>query len=115
MYLLADIYDWNASTFERSLDLRGTGSLGLPSTANVDGYDRVDATHFYLSFSATTTSVPGLGSVQDEDVLYYDAGAWSVWFDTTNAMSASSSRAACSISAVRTTPRAPLRSGPRLF
>ena len=35
----------------------------------MDGFDRVDATHFYLSFSADTT-VPGLGAVQDEDVVF---------------------------------------------
>ncbi len=79
----ADIYSRSNKEFARLLDASGTGSLGLPSAANVDGYDRVDATHFYLSFSGTTTKVPGLGSVQDEDVVYYDNGTWSVWFDGT--------------------------------
>ena len=43
---------------------------------------RVDATHFYLSFGGDT-SLPGLGAVQDEDVVYYNGGTWSVYFDGT--------------------------------
>ncbi len=79
----ADIYFWNGATFSRFIDASGTGSLlNLPAGANVDGYDRVDDTHFYLSFS-TDTTVPGLGAVQDEDVVYYNAGTWSVFFDGT--------------------------------
>jgi hypothetical protein len=27
--------------------------------------------------------VPGIGTVQDEDVVYYNAGTWSVYFDGT--------------------------------
>ena len=49
----------------------------------MDGFVRVDATHFYLSFSAATTTVPGVGTVQDEDVVYHNAGTWSVYFDGT--------------------------------
>jgi hypothetical protein len=79
----ADIYRWNgASTYTRVIDASGTGSLGLPNSANVDGFVRVDATHFYLSFNADTT-VPVLGAVQDEDVIFYNAGVWSVYFDST--------------------------------
>ncbi len=79
----ADIYATNGTTYTREIDASGTGSLGLPSGANVDGFVRVDATHFYASFSATNTSVPGLGNVQDEDVVYYNNGVWSVYFDGT--------------------------------
>ncbi len=56
-------------------------STGRP--ANVDGLVWVDATHLYLSYTADTT-VPGLGAVQDEDVVYYNAGTWSVYFDGTS-------------------------------
>ena len=42
----------------------------------------IDATHFYLSFDGNT-SLTGLGNVQDEDVVYYNAGVWSVFFDGT--------------------------------
>ncbi len=75
----ADIYLWSGSAFSRFIDV---STLGIPTGANVDGYDRVDNTHFYVSFSADTT-VPGLGAVQDEDVLYYNAGTWSVFFNGT--------------------------------
>jgi hypothetical protein len=78
----ADVYHWDGNAFSRVFDAAGTGSAGLAGSANIDGYDRVDATHFYVSFSSDTT-VPGLGTVQDEDVVYYDGSAWSVWFDGT--------------------------------
>ncbi len=75
----ADIYRWNGgSSYTRMFD---ASALGW-STANVDGFVWVDATHFYMSYSADTT-VPGLGAVQDEDVVYYNAGTWSVYFDGT--------------------------------
>jgi len=78
----ADIYNWDGSTYSRVFD----GSAdGLPGGANIDGYARVDAAHFYVSFSANKTNVPGLGNVQDEDVIYYNDGAWSVFFDGTAA------------------------------
>jgi hypothetical protein len=75
----ADIYTWNGSAYSRVFD---ASVAGLAGNANMDGYDRVDATHFYMSFSADTT-VPGLGTVQDEDVIYYNNGTWSVYFDGT--------------------------------
>jgi hypothetical protein len=76
----AHIYSWNGSAYSLAFD---AALGGLPNVANVDGYDRIDDTHFYLSFSAGTTSVPGLGSVEDEDVVYYDNGVWSLYFDGT--------------------------------
>ena len=76
----ADIYAWNGASFSRVLD---ASVVGLPAGANVDGYVRIDGTHFLLSFSGATTAVPVIGNVQDEDVVYYNAGAWSVYFDGT--------------------------------
>jgi len=76
----ADIYSWNGAAYTRQFD---ASVAGLPAGANVDGYDRIDDTHAYLSFAATTTTVPGLGNVQDEDVVYYNNGTWSVYFDGT--------------------------------
>ncbi|MCI4657998.1 S8 family serine peptidase [Cryobacterium zhongshanensis] len=78
----ADVYSWNGTVFSRVIDA-SAAPYGLPAAANVDGFVRVDATHFYLSFSADTTTVPVLGAVQDEDVVYYNAGTWSVYFDGT--------------------------------
>jgi hypothetical protein len=76
----ADIYSWDGTSYARVWD---ASANGLPAGANVDGFVRVDATHFYLSFSGTNTAVPGLGNVQDEDVVYYNNGTWSVYFDGT--------------------------------
>ncbi len=78
----ADIYSWSGSAFARAIVVTAA-PYNLPLSANVDGYSRVDATHFFLSFSGATTAVPGLGNVQDEDVVYYDNGVWSVYFDGT--------------------------------
>jgi hypothetical protein len=76
----SDIYRWNGgSSYTRVFDATANG---IPAAANVDGYDRVDPNHLYLSFAADTT-VTGLGPVQDEDVVYSDTGSWSVYFDGT--------------------------------
>ena len=75
----ADIYSWDGTSFARMFD---ASAAGLLANANVDGVVVVDATHFYLSF-AVDTGLPGFGNVQDEDVVYYNAGVWSVYFDGT--------------------------------
>jgi len=79
----ADIYLWDGSAFSRATDVTGITNP-VPAGANVDGFDRIDATHFYMSFSGNVT-LPGLGTVQDEDVVFYNAGTWSVYFDGTPA------------------------------
>lgn len=75
----ADVYLWNGAAFSRALDVT---TKGVPGGANVDGLSVVDATHLFVSFGADTT-VTGPGAVQDEDILYYNNGTWSVWFDGT--------------------------------
>lgn len=75
----ADIYRWNGRRYARVFD---ASAHGVPGAANVDGYDQVDPQHFYLSFEATTR-VRGLGKVQDEDVVSWSAGGYSVYFDGT--------------------------------
>lgn len=81
----ADIYRWDGpGAFTRVVDASGTGSLlGLASGANVDGLVWVDVAHFYLSFENTSTTLPVLGAAEDEDVVFYDTGAWSTYFDGT--------------------------------
>jgi hypothetical protein len=75
----ADIYRWNGgSSYTRVFD---ASALGWSSN-NVDGFVYVDATHFYLSYSADST-VPVLGAVQDEDIVFYNNGVWSVYLDGT--------------------------------
>ena len=78
----ADIYTWDGSAFSRALDAT---SIGLPGGANVDGLNWIDANNFYLSFNATSTTVSGLGVVEDEDIVQYSSGVWSVYFDGTAA------------------------------
>jgi FtsP/CotA-like multicopper oxidase with cupredoxin domain len=83
----ADIYRWNPGQtprYTRVIDASGAGSIGLPSSANVDGFVWRSTTDWYMSFAGTTTTVTGLGSVQDEDVVERNAGVWSVYFDGTS-------------------------------
>lgn len=75
----ADVYGWTGSGFTRILD---ASEVGLAAGADVDGLLVVDADTAYLSFAGNAgTNVPGVGSVQDEDVVLYDAGVWSLVFD----------------------------------
>ncbi|HEU5038852.1 MAG TPA: S8 family serine peptidase [Nocardioides sp.] len=78
----ADVYAWDGGSFTRVWD---ASTRGVPSSANVDGLDLTDATHFALSFSTSTVSLPGLGTTQDEDVVTYADGIWSTYFDGTAA------------------------------
>ena len=77
----ADIYAWDGTSFTRVFD----GSVaGLAGGADIDALQVVDGDTFYMSFAANGgTTVPGLGAlaVQDEDVVLYDAGVWSLYFD----------------------------------
>ncbi|MDO8361410.1 MAG: Ig-like domain-containing protein, partial [Actinomycetota bacterium] len=75
----SDIYQANGATFSRQVDL---STLGVPTSANVDGLKRVSNTDFYVSFADNTT-ITGFGTVQDEDIVRYNAGVWSVYFDGT--------------------------------
>ncbi|WP_353509013.1 SdrD B-like domain-containing protein [Intrasporangium sp.] len=75
----ADIYRWDGTAYSRSINAT---TIGIPASANVDGYSQVDATHFYLSFSDATV-LPGLGTVQDEDVVYRNGTTWQLYFDGT--------------------------------
>jgi len=79
----ADIFAWNGTGFSRVFD---GSAAGLPvsgaGNANIDALLVVDNDTFYMSFTANGgTTVPTLGSVQDEDIIKYDAGAWSMYFD----------------------------------
>jgi hypothetical protein len=76
----ADVYAWNGKRIRRVWD---ASAHRVPRRAAVDGYTRIDARHFYLSFRTANVRLPGLGTVQDEDVVYYDDGTWSVAFDGT--------------------------------
>lgn len=76
----ADIYAWSGTAYARLFD--GSGA-GLAAAANIDALKVVDYDTFYMSFAADApgTAVPGLGMVQDEDIVKYDAGTWSMFMD----------------------------------
>ncbi len=76
----ADIYGWNGASFSRSIDVTAT-PYSLPNSVNVDGFSRVDATHFYLSFTGPVI-LPGITpQVEREDVVFWNNGAWQLFFD----------------------------------
>ncbi|MCP5008534.1 MAG: hypothetical protein GY942_01000, partial [Aestuariibacter sp.] len=76
----ADIYSWDGTTYDRIFD--GNVDGGLPGNADIDALHVVDEDTFYISFRRNGgTTVPTLGIVDDEDVVLYDAGAWSLYFD----------------------------------
>jgi hypothetical protein len=76
----ADIYAWDGGTgFSRVFD---GSAAGLPGNADIDSLLVVDSDTFYMSFSRNQgTTVPTLGTIQDEDIVKYDAGTWSLLFD----------------------------------
>lgn len=65
----ADIYLWDGATFSRVFD---ASAAGLAGGTNVNGLTRVGPDRFYLSFWNSSTAVPGVGTVQDEDVVEYE-------------------------------------------
>ncbi len=75
----ADIYSWSGTAMSRNIDMTAA-PYGVPGSANVDGFSRVDASHFYLSFTGSV-SLSGLGTVRDEDVVYWNGSGWQMYFD----------------------------------
>ncbi|MDG2384743.1 MAG: peroxidase family protein [Pirellulaceae bacterium] len=73
----SDVYSWSGSSFARVLDAT---EIGLPKATDLDGLTRIAPEHFFFSFNVPT-SVPTLGRVEDKDVIEYNAGVWSVFFD----------------------------------
>ncbi len=81
----ADVYSWDGSSFSRIFDARVAGNPGginLPGNADIDGLVVADSDTIYMSFSRNAgVNVPGVGIVDDEDIVLYDAGVWSLYFD----------------------------------
>ncbi len=79
----ADIYEWDGTAFTRAIDARSPRTpYDIRGRTDVDGFAQVDAARFYMSFNADT-KLPGIGKVQDEDVVYWNGSKWSVFFDGT--------------------------------
>lgn len=76
----AHLYRHTGLGFER---VAAASGLALPDSADIDGLSVVDSDSFYVSFNNESLEIPGFATVQDEDVLLYDAGAWHQWFDGT--------------------------------
>ncbi|MEZ4659063.1 MAG: multicopper oxidase family protein [Caldilineaceae bacterium] len=77
----ADIYHWDGNAFSRTVDATAITNR-MPGNANVDGLVFVSPAQFYVSFARSGgTSVPGVGTVQDEDIVFYNGGNWSMFFD----------------------------------
>ncbi len=79
----ADLYTVDAGdVFSRLYDAVTVTDLGLPNGADIDGIS-VNGTAIYASFAASSTNVPGVGNVPDEDVVVYDTvgGTWGTYFD----------------------------------
>ena len=77
----AHVYHWDGNALSASLRRH---AAGLPASADVDAYARVDRRHFFVSFRQARVRLPGLGTVQDEDVAYFDDGVWRLFFDGTS-------------------------------
>jgi hypothetical protein len=77
----SDIYSWGGSGLSRALDM-SVAPYRVPATANIDGYSRGSGTTFYASFT-NAVNLPGLpvNGVQDEDVVFWNGSAWSLYFD----------------------------------
>ncbi len=75
----SDVYSWSGTAMSRTLDL-SAAPYGVPASADVNGFSRVDADRFYVTFTGTV-ALPGLGNVQNRDVAYWDGTAWRLFFD----------------------------------
>jgi len=73
----ADIYLWNGAAFGRVFDAT---DAGLGGGANIDALVAVDSDTFYMSFTGNL-NLPGVGTVQNRDVVRYTGGAWTLFFD----------------------------------
>ncbi|MEZ4621612.1 MAG: hypothetical protein R2867_39770 [Caldilineaceae bacterium] len=82
----ADIYAWDGTNFSRIFD---ASVAGLPNSADIDALYVVNSETFYLSFSGNMRMAFGdegeVGSIQDEDVVLYQAGIWTIFFNGTDA------------------------------
>ena len=78
----AHAYAWTGSGYALTVD--ALVDMGLDASADLDGLTMVAPDHFYASFTTNTTVVPdGVGTVEDQDIVEYNAGTWSMFYDAT--------------------------------
>ena len=75
----ADIYAYyNNGTYARVFDASTTG---VPAGANVDAFIFNGPSDVYLSFNNNGgITLPGVGTVQDEDIVRWNGTSWSMFF-----------------------------------
>ena len=74
----ADIYAWDGAAYWCIFD---ASKAGLPDNARINAMVVEDQNTFYLGFSPALT-LPGIpANVTSEDIVRYDAGNWSMFFD----------------------------------
>ena len=76
----ADIYSWDGNSFSRVFD---ASANGLSDFATIDGLSVVSPNQFYITLRVNQ-NIPDVGFIQDEDVVFYDNGVWSMYFDGTD-------------------------------
>ncbi len=76
----SDIYNWDGAAHSRAIDM-STAPRSVATGANLDGYDRVTPTTFYASFTGNVTLTGITGTVQDDDVVFFNGSTWVMYFD----------------------------------
>lgn len=76
----ADIYTWSNFSYSNTKD---ASAYGIPNNADVDGLHIIGEKNFLVSFLSSNTSIPTIGSVQDEDIIQINNGVFSVFFNAT--------------------------------
>ena len=74
-----DVVSWDPATGLFAMVFDGS-TAGVPAGAQVDGVSLDAAGDLVLSFDVTT-ALPGVGAVDDEDVVTFSAGSFSMLFD----------------------------------
>ena len=77
----ADIYRWDGTAYSRAIDARRRAvqlsRCGRTWTVSPASTPRTSTCR------SPAPPLPGLGAVADEDVVYFDNGTWTRWFDGT--------------------------------
>ena len=75
----SDIYSFAAGAYSRARS--GVADFRLPAGANIDALSWDGSSTLYLSFANTSLTIPGLGTVLDEQVVRHQDGTWSLFFN----------------------------------
>ena len=74
-----DIVEYNRATGTFVLNLDGS-AIGVPAGAHIDALSLNGASEPQLSFS-TAVTLPGVGAVEDEDVVVFSGGTFAMVYD----------------------------------